>query len=80
MPAAAVIHEWQALFVLIGCIGYVGGKKSYKTLNHFWVFYKTFYLIFIVVYKIYKLVVKCCEFISIFKSESNKLYKNDAEL
>jgi len=24
VPAAAVIHEWRALFVMIGCIRYVG--------------------------------------------------------
>jgi len=29
VPAAAVIHEWQALSVFIGRRGYVGGKRSY---------------------------------------------------
>jgi hypothetical protein len=35
VPAAAVIHEWQILFVIIGCIKYVGLKKNYKILNIF---------------------------------------------
>jgi len=27
VPAAAVIHEWQALSAIIRRIGYVGGKR-----------------------------------------------------
>ena len=32
VPAAAVIHEWQALSVIIGRKGCVGGKSSYNVL------------------------------------------------
>jgi len=32
VPAAAVIHEWRALSVIIGRIGCVGCKGSYKLL------------------------------------------------
>jgi hypothetical protein len=32
VPAAAVIHEWRALSVIIGRIGCVDGKSSYNLL------------------------------------------------
>lgn len=32
VPAAAVIHEWQALSVIIGRKGCVGCKSSYNVL------------------------------------------------
>ena len=32
VPAAAVIHEWQALSVFIGRKGCVDGKRSYNLL------------------------------------------------
>lgn len=32
VPAAAVIHEWQALSVIIGRKGCVDGKRSYNLL------------------------------------------------
>ena len=31
VPAAAVIPEWLALFVMIGCKGCIGGKVCLKT-------------------------------------------------
>jgi len=47
VPAAAVIHEWQALSVLIGRIGRVGNKNSYNQLERFnWFDYKTFLLLY----------------------------------
>ena len=33
VPAAAVIHEWRALSVIIGRIGYVGCERSYALLK-----------------------------------------------
>ena len=33
VPAAAVIHEWRALSVIIGRKGCVGGKSSFTVLE-----------------------------------------------
>ena len=44
MPAAAVIHEWQALSVIIGRKGRVDGRSSYKLLQQVTgLFIKPFY-------------------------------------
>jgi len=47
VPAAAVIHEWQALSVIIGRKGRVDGKSSYTPLKQIiGICYKTFLLEF----------------------------------
>jgi len=80
VPAAAVIHEWQALSVLIRRKECVDCKRIYKLLE--WLtgfFVKTFYLSFIKDSNSCKLVMKYIEFAMITEDEDNYLNKTDVD-
>lgn len=80
MPAAAVIHEWRALSVLIGRIGCVGCKRSYILLK--WLTGTSitpFHLNILEVAKIHKLVIKYFELMRVSKSEGRQPFNIDAD-
>ena len=69
MPAAAVIHEWQALFLFVWCQGCVGKKIQdiFFFLNIMGVF-----LDFIV-------TIKCGKYKGLTYDENKKLHNIDSE-
>jgi hypothetical protein len=80
VPAAAVIHEWRALSVLIGRIGCVGGKRSYTPLK--WLtgmFITPFYLNILEVVKIHTLVIKYGELMRFSDCEGKLLFNIDTD-
>jgi len=76
VPAAAVRHEWQALFVFVECIIYINNNKTFiliklsKKINISNLFIKIYFKI----YKIYNLVIKYIKFIGVSNNESLKFF------
>jgi len=76
VPAAAVIHEWQALFAIAECIIYIdyNNKDTLILLCKKWVYLKLFIKNYFKIFKIYNLAIKCIEFIYISNNESFKFF------
>ena len=80
VPAAAVIHEWRALSVIIGRIGCVGCKRSYMLPK--WITgapITPFYLNTLEVIKTHRLVMKYSELVRFSNREGGLPLLIDAD-